>query len=90
MSKVIPYILSSSLALLSSFLLDERTISGVDFIEMTLKGGIVASVHTAVTFQDFNGLERMIFCAHTQEGEGLVPRSERHAHLFEVRTRTYA
>ena len=41
-SELIPYILSSSLALL----LDERTISGVNLIEMTLKGGIVASVLT--------------------------------------------
>ena len=30
-------------------LLDERAISGVDLIEMTLKDGIVASVHTTVT-----------------------------------------
>ena len=30
-------------------------------------------------------------CAHTQEGEGLiVPGTERHARLFEVRTRTLA
>ena len=27
---------------------------------MTLKGGIVASVHTTVTFQAFNGLEHGI------------------------------
>ena len=45
---------------------------------MTLKGGIVAPVHTTVTFQTFNGLEHgivhrcVIFCTHTQEGEGLV------------------
>ena len=32
----------------------------------------------------------MIFCAHTQEGEGLiVPGTERHARLFEVKTRMY-
>ena len=32
---------------------------------------------------------RVIFCAHTQEGEGLVvPGTERHVRLFEVRTRT--
>ena len=48
MSKFIPYILSSSKALLSSslscrfFHLDERTISGVDLLEMMWKGGIVA------------------------------------------------
>ena len=30
-------------------------------------------------------------CAHNQEGEGLVvPGTERHARLFEVRTRTHA
>ena len=44
---VIPYIFSSSLALLSSlvscrfYLLDQRTISGVDILEMTWKDGIV-------------------------------------------------
>ena len=33
----------------------------------------------------------MIFCAHTQEGEGLVvPGTKRHVHLFEVRTLKYA
>ena len=46
-SGVIPYIFSSSLALLSSllscsfYLLDQRTISGVDILEMTWKDGIV-------------------------------------------------
>ena len=40
--------------------MDERTISGVDLIEMMLNGGIVASVHTMVTFQAFNGLEHGI------------------------------
>ena len=30
------------------------------------------------------------FCAHIQEGEGfIVPGTERHARLFEVRTCTY-
>ena len=51
-------------------------------VEMPLKGGIVASVHTTVTFQAFNGLEHeaRLFCVHTQEGEGLVvPGTERHA-----------
>ena len=44
---VIPYIFSSSLALLSSllscsfYLLDQRTISDVDILEMTWKNGIV-------------------------------------------------
>ena len=37
----------------------------------------MASVHTMVTVLAFNALEQgmvrcMIFCAHTQEGEGLV------------------
>ena len=43
-----------------SFILDERTIFCVDLIEMTLKGGIVESVHTTDTFQAFNGLEHGI------------------------------
>ena len=48
----------------------------------------MASVHTTVTVQDFNGLEHgmvgaRFFCAYTQEGEGLV---ERHAGLFEAKT----
>ena len=61
---------------------------------MTLKGGILTFVHTKVTFQDFNALERGMagaYYAHTQEGEGLVvPGTERHERLFEVRTLTYA
>ena len=32
------------------FLLDERTISSVNLIETMLKGGIVVSVQTSVTF----------------------------------------
>ena len=48
----------------------------------------MASVHTTVTVQAFNGLKhgigrRMIFCAHTQEWEELV---ERLALLFEAKT----
>ena len=44
---------------------------------MTLKGGIVVSVHTTVIFQAFNGLEHGIagarfFCTHSQEGRGLL------------------
>ena len=44
---IIPYIFYSGLALLSSllsysfYLLDQRTISGVDLLEMTWKDGIV-------------------------------------------------
>ena len=44
---IIPYIFSSRITLLSSFLscsfylLDQRTISGVDILEMTWKDGIV-------------------------------------------------
>ena len=61
---------------------------------MTMKGGLVASVYTTVTFQAFNGLEHGMVgacCKHTQEGEGLiVPGAETHERLFEVRTRTYA
>ena len=61
---------------------------------MTLKGSIVAFVHTKVTFQAFNALERRmvgVYYAHTQEGEGLVvPGTEKHERLFEVRIRTYA
>ena len=40
----------------------------VDLIEMMLKGGIMAPVHTTVTFQAFNGLEHGMVgmcCAHT-------------------------
>ena len=63
-----PYILSSSVAsfhlrfLVVYFLLDERTISGMDLIEMTLKGGMVASVvHTTVIFGLLMDLEhRMV------------------------------
>ena len=57
---------------------------------MTLKGGImVVSVHTTVTFQAFNGLEHgMTWFLRAWEGL-LVPGTERHACLFEVRTRTY-
>ena len=33
---------------------------------------------------------RVFFCPHTQEREGLiVPGTERHTHLLEVRTRMY-
>ena len=60
---------------------------------MMVKGGIVVAViHTTVTFgllMDLNkGWCPHDFCAHTQEWEGVsVPRTERHAHLFDVRTR---
>ena len=48
----------------------------------------MASIHTTVTIQAFNGLEygwkaHDFLCAHTQEGEGLL---ERHTRLFEVKT----
>ena len=62
---------------------------------MMLKGGIVASVHTTVTFQAFNGLEHgmvgaWFFVRISIEGEGLVvPGIERHAHLFELKTNMY-
>ena len=45
----------------------------------------MASVHTKVTVQAFTTQDgkRMIFCAHTQEGEGLV---ERLVLLFKAKT----
>ena len=45
---------------------------------MTLKGGIVASVHTTVIFQAFNGIEQF-FEGIPKRGEGgglVVPRTE--------------
>ena len=51
----------------------------------------MASVHTTVTFQAFNDLNtdgrRVIFCAHTQEGEGLIVLgTERHVCVFKMST----
>ena len=62
---------------------------------MMLKCGIVTSVHTKVTFQALmnlnTGWKARDFCAHFPRG-GVAhwPRTERHALLFEVRTRTHA
>ena len=62
------------------------------FIEMTLNGCIVASVHTTVTFQAFNGFEDemvgLSFFVHipkewSQEVDGLVVAGAvRQAHLI--------
>ena len=53
---------------------------------MTLKGGIVASVHTMVTRLLMEDGRRVILCVHTKEGDGLiVPGIERHVCLIEVR-----
>ena len=64
--------------------LDERTISGVDLIEIMLKDGIVASFHTTVTFQEFNGLMvgTWFFCEYTKQGRGSLCPEPKGMHVY--------